>query len=243
MRGAGDGLDHVGQPVGLPLDHWSAPAAPGRMTLEGRFCRLEPLDPGRHGRALHAANQADLEGRLWTYLPYGPFADFAAYEEWLQEMAARADPLFFAVIDSASSQPAGLAAFLRIDTKAGSIEVGHLAYAPVLQRTRASTEAMYLMMQWAFGAGYRRYEWKCNALNAASRRAAERLGFSYEGTLRQANVVKGRNRDTACYSIIDGEWPAVRATLQKWLAADNFDAQGRQRAALSMLMAQAHSVP
>lgn len=240
LSDTGYDLDALGQPVGRRLDHWQPPAAPARTVIEGAFCRLEPLDPGRHGRTLYHANQCDAEGRMWTYLPYGPFATFEAYQAWLEEMTVRPDSLFFAVVDRILERALGVAAFMRIDAHAGSMEVGHIAYAPPLQRTRAATEAMFLMMQRAFSAGFRRYEWKCNALNAASRRAAERLGFSYEGTFRQANVVKGRNRDTSCYSVIDREWPIVHEALRRWLAPENFDEQGRQRTPLATCREHVH---
>jgi RimJ/RimL family protein N-acetyltransferase len=201
--------------------------------MEGRYCRLEPADPGRHAADLYEANVLDAEGRMWTYLPYGPFASLAAYRAWMEASCAAEDPLFFAIVGLPSGKASGLASYLRIDPASGSIEVGHLAYSPRLQRTPAATEAMFLMMQWAFGAGYRRYEWKCNALNAPSRKAALRLGFSYEGVFRQAGIVKGRNRDTAWFSIIDRDWPAIKAAFETWLDPANFDSSGRERKKLA----------
>ena len=174
---------------------------------------------------------------MWTYLPYGPFTSLPAYQTWMGSACVGDDPLFFAITDSTSGKAIGLASYLRIDPASGSIEVGHLAYSPRLQRTPAATEAMFLMMQWAFGAGYRRYEWKCNALNAPSRTAAMRLGFSFEGEFRQAGVVKGRNRDTAWYAAIDAEWPSLEKAYRAWLAPANFDAAGRQRVSLASLTA------
>jgi RimJ/RimL family protein N-acetyltransferase len=203
--------------------------------MQGRYCRLEPLDVDRHAAALFEADSADVEGRSWTYLPYGPFRDFPTYRAWLSATCLGADPLFFAVIDLAGDQPAGLVSYLRITPTAGSIEVGHLLYSPKLQRSSAATEAMFLMMKWAFESGYRRYEWKCDALNAASRAAAQRLGLSFEGVFRQATVYKGRNRDTAWYAAIDAEWPALRQAFLAWLAPANFDGTGRQQARLSDL--------
>jgi RimJ/RimL family protein N-acetyltransferase len=170
-------------------------------------------------------------------MAYGPFATLVEYQKWVEASARGSDPMFFAIVDRASGKPAGVASFLRIDPANGCIEVGHLAYSPLLQRTPAASDAMYLMMDHAFKLGYRRYEWKCNALNAPSRTAAQRLGFSYEGIFRQATVVKGRNRDTAWYSIIDSEWPALKQAFETWLAPANFDAQGRQRISLSGLTA------
>lgn len=226
-------LNPLGQPIGPELPGWKSPPRPPRETLSGRTCRLEPLDVGRHAQALHEANQLDREGRSWTYLPYGPFPDFAAYAAWLAPAAASADPLYFAIVDPQRDEAVGLASYLRIDPANGVIEVGHLNFSPRLQRATAATEAMYLMMARAFELGYRRYEWKCHALNAPSRRAAERLGFSFEGIFRQAVVVKGRSRDTAWYAIIDEDWPRVRAAFERWLAPDNFDGQGRQRTPLA----------
>ncbi len=165
---------------------------------------------------------------MWTYLPYGPFATRADYHAWVATGSASADPLFFAIVDQATGRPAGVAAYLRIDPANGVIEIGHLAYSPALQRTTAATEAMYLMIRRVFELGYRRCEWKCNALNAPSRAAALRLGFTHEGTFRQAMVTKGRNRDTDWFSIIDAEWPARRAEFERWLSPDNFAADGRQ---------------
>ena len=221
--------------VGAPLPGWRPPPFPGRATLTGRTCRLEPLDPARHADDLFAANADDRDGALWRYMSYGPFTDAAVYRAWLAASSAAADPQFYAVVDAATGQAQGVASFLRIDPANGSIEVGHLCFSPRLQGTVAATEAMALMMARAFTLGYRRYEWKCNALNDASRRAAQRLGFSYEGVFRQATVSKGRNRDTAWYAAIDGEWPALEAAFARWLDPGNFDPAGRQRVALSDL--------
>jgi RimJ/RimL family protein N-acetyltransferase len=203
--------------------------------MDGRLCRLEPLDPDRHAADLFAADAADADGRSWTYLAYGPFGTLSDYRGWMGATCLSADPQFFAIIDRADGMAAGIASYLRITPAAGSIEVGHIHYSPRLQRNPAATEAMYLLMKRAFELGYRRYEWKCDALNAASRRAAQRLGLSFEGVFRQAAVYKGRNRDTAWYAAIDAEWPALRAALETWLAPDNFDGAGRQRTRLSEL--------
>lgn len=201
--------------------------------MEGRLVRLEPLDADRHAFDLHAA--FDGHDALWDYMPYGPFASGLAYHRWAREREAGEDPRFFVLRNLADGRPGGIASYLRIAPEAGSIEVGHICIAPVLQRSPAATEAMFLMMDWAFRAGYRRYEWKCNALNLASRRAAQRLGFSFEGVFRNHLVVKGRNRDTAWFSVIDSEWPALAQAFAFWLAPANFDAQGRQRERLSDL--------
>lgn len=231
----GHDVNHLGQPIGFPVLNWSPPPSPKRESLVGRYCRLEPLDPEAHAAALHAAYRLDQSGATWTYLPYGPFETPDDYRTWVTESSQTSDPLFFAIVDSAAGCAAGAASYLRIDPRNGSIEVGHLAFSPLLQRTPAATEAMYLMMHRAFGLGYRRYEWKCNALNAPSRTAAQRLGFSYEGAFRQATIVRGRNRDTAWYAVIDSEWPALQSAFERWLDPSNFDASGLQRTRLSDL--------
>jgi RimJ/RimL family protein N-acetyltransferase len=228
-------LNPLGQQVGLPIPHWNPPALPFRETMEGRFCRVEALSTEKHARELHEANSLDVENRNWTYMTYGPFESWDAYRDWVSDSATTSDPLFFAIVDKRSKRAVGVASYLRIDPRHGSIEVGHLMFSPLLQGKPAATEAMYLMMKRAFELGYRRYEWKCNALNEPSRRAAQRLGLSYEGIFRQAAVVKGRNRDTAWYAAIDQEWPALEAAFQKWLEPSNFDEGGRQRVALSAL--------
>jgi RimJ/RimL family protein N-acetyltransferase len=225
----------LGQTVGFRVTGWTPPPSPPLEPMTGRSCRVEPLDVARHASALHEANLLDVEGRNWTYLPYGPFATLDDYVAWLDGVASAPDPQFHAIIDLESGQAVGVASYLRIDPGAGSIEVGHINYSPRLQRTVAATESMYLMMRRAFELGYRRYEWKCNALNAPSRAAAQRLGLSYEGVFRQARVDKGRNRDTAWYAAIDREWPALDNAFQRWLSPENFDQQGRQRSSLSNL--------
>jgi len=202
--------------------------------MVGRLCRLEPLSVEKHAAALHDAYAAYPDEGNWTYLPYGPFSSADEYAEWVASMQSLDDPMPFAISVGPGHQPVGVASYLRINPMHGSIEVGHLSYSPALQRTSAATEAMFLMMRRAFDElGYRRYEWKCDSRNSASRRAAERLGFRYEGTFRQAMVMKGRNRDTAWFSIIDKEWPGVRAALQQWLDPSNFDGAGQQLQRLS----------
>lgn len=226
-------LNPLGQPIGEPVPDWTPPPPPSREPLVGRYCRLEPVDPARHAGPIHAANAFDRDGAMWTYLPYGPFESVAAYRDWMEKACLGDDPLFWAIVEVRTGEAIGVAAFLRIDRGNGVIEVGHLAFSPRLQRTPAATEAMFLMMRHAFDLGYRRYEWKCDALNQRSRTAAERLGFLYEGTFRQAVVRKGHNRDTAWYSVVDREWPARRAAFERWLAPENFDAAGHQRAPLA----------
>jgi RimJ/RimL family protein N-acetyltransferase len=231
-------VNHLSQPVGSPLPDWTPRPFPPRAPLHGRTCHVVPLDLS-HATVLFEAHALDREGRNWTYLPYGPFASAADYERWVAWAVAQQDPQFFAITEP-EGRPVGTASYLRIEPAMGVIEVGHLAFSPLLQRRPAATEAMALMMRRAFDElGYRRYEWKCDALNAPSRRAAERLGFTYEGTFRQMHVVKGRNRDTAWFSILDSEWPALRTAFERWLAPGNFDAEGRQRRSLGELRAEA----
>src|SRR5262245_9111498 len=205
--------------------------------MVGRFCRVEPLDAPRHAAPLFAANTVDRDGRNWTYLPYGPFDTLDEYTKWVVSATAVDDPQFWAIVDLATDHPVGVASYLRIDPPAGSIEVGHINYSPLLQRRPAATEAMYLMMRTAFELGYRRYEWKCDSLNAASRAAAQRFGFSYEGIFRQARVNKERNRDTAWFAAIDAEWPALDRAFRQWLDPSNFDDSGSQRVPLGSLTA------
>ena len=214
----------LGQVVGFPVKHWRAPPAPAGLTLHGDYCRLERLDGESHAHDLFTANAADLDNRIWTYLPYGPFGSLHEYRTCMDDLCSKDDPLFYAIIDDHSGRALGVASYLRINPRDGAIEVGHINFSPLLQRTVMATEAMFLMLRHAFDdLGYRRYEWKCDALNAASRRAALRLGFTFEGIFRQATMYKQRNRDTAWYSIIDTEWPALRLAYEKWLRHDNFD--------------------
>ena len=221
------------QKVGFDLPDWVAPRAPDVDVLDGRFVRLERLSCDRHGAALFQAYSG--HDAVWTYLPVGPFHSSAQYQRWVRENETSTDPYFFAIQDKMSGKWAGVGSFLRITPNAGTIEVGFLTFSPQLQRTPAATEAMFLMMQWAFEAGYRRYEWKCDALNVPSRRAAQRLGFSYEGVFRQAAVVKGRNRDTAWFAVIDREWPALKEAFHVWLSPENFRPDGSQVERLSDL--------
>lgn len=221
-----------GQRVGAPLPDWRPPSFPDATTLVGRTCRLEPLDAGRHAAALFEADAADTGGASWTYLPYGPFVSFDAYRDWVVDMAGRSDPQMYAVIEP-SGRAVGVLGLMRIDPAHGVIEIGHVHYSPCLQRTVAATEAVALLLRKVFALGYRRCEWKCDALNEPSRRAAQRLGFVFEGEFRQAVVTKGRNRDTAWFSLLDRDWPAAAQALDAWLAPTNFDASGRQRRTLA----------
>ena len=223
-------INHLGQPVGFPVEGWTPRARPPRTAMLGRLCRVEPVDVQRHARDLYDAHAGDHDGRNWTYFGYGPFDTFDHYRQWLSEMSSLDDPFFHTIVDAASGKAMGVAAFMRIDPPNGVMEVGHIQYSPALQRTAAGTEAMYLMMRRAFDElGYRRYEWKCDNLNEPSRRAAERYGFTFEGIFRQATVYKGRSRDTAWFSILDSEWPDLKSALERWLQPDNFDARGVQR--------------
>ncbi|MEY4697843.1 MAG: hypothetical protein RIT14_2271 [Pseudomonadota bacterium] len=217
------------------LAGWQPAALPGRAALEGRHVRLERLEAAAHAEGLHRAFAG--HDRLWDFMPYGPFATAANYGDWVTKVAAGQDPAFWAIRDLVTAEPAGVASWLRITPDHGTIEVGHICLSPALQKGRAATEAMVLMMGWAFDAGYRRYEWKCDARNLPSRRAAQRLGFSFEGIFRQHMVIKGRNRDTAWFAITDADWPALRAAFAEWLDPANFDAAGRQRRRLSDLTA------
>lgn len=229
-----------GQPIGPAVDNWQERARPGRTPMSGRYCRLEPVDVERHAADLFEAYMLAPDGRDWTYLFVERPEDLAACRAYLAKAAASNDPLHYAVVDLSpgvsSGKAVGTAALMRIEPVHGVIEVGSITWSPRLQRTRASTEAMYLMMRRAFDElGYRRYEWKCDSFNAPSRAAALRLGFRYEGIFRQAIVYKGRSRDTAWFSITDKEWPAVRAAFEAWLSSENFDTEGRQRRSLSAL--------
>lgn len=226
----------LGQPVGDLLPGWTPPPVPPHAPMEGRLVSLEPLSAGRHGEALWDAARLSKD-EDWTYLPVGPFREEAAFRAQLETQERSEDPMYFAIVSRETGRAEGFCSFLRIAPAAGSIEVGFIWMGPRLQRTPAATEAMFLMMRTVFDLGYRRYEWKCDACNAPSRRAAQRLGFSYEGIFRQAVVVKGRNRDTAWYAMIDAEWPRLREAFETWLADDNFDDAGRQRRSLSDLTA------
>jgi RimJ/RimL family protein N-acetyltransferase len=210
---------------------WKPARIPDRTAIPGETVKLEPLDGKRHGEQLFASAVGHDE--LWTYLAYGPFPDQAAFTSWLTERAASADPFFYAVVDRGAGGARGMAALMRFDAANGVIEVGNIWFAPKLQRTRQATEAIYLLARHAFELGNRRLEWKCDALNVPSRRAAERFGFTFEGVFRQHIVVKHHNRDTAWFSITDAEWPSRRAAFESWLAPSNFDSNGRQRRSLA----------
>lgn len=227
-----------GEPaLGEPLARTGPWPRPERRVFEGRLVRLEPVDAARHARQLYRASHEDEAARrVWTYLFRGPYPDEAAFRAWAEEAQGSADPLFLAVVERSSGRAMGVVSLMRIEPAMGVIEVGNIWYAPALQRTALPTEAMRLLFAHVFDElGYRRLEWKCNALNAPSRRAALRLGFTFEGIFRQHMVVKGRNRDTAWYAMLDREWPAIGAAYAAWLEPSNFDAAGRQRRRLEEL--------
>jgi len=229
-------LNAYGQPIGAPLPDWSPRERPAHTLIEGRYCRLEPLDAARHAADLYAAYSQAPDGRDWTYMISGPFADAADYRAYAERIATGADPLHYAAIDRRTGRAVGTLALMRIDPANGAVEVGHVAFSPLLKHTPASTEAQYLLMRHVFDdLGYRRFEWKCDSLNAPSRQAAERLGFRFEGIFRQVVVYKGRSRDTAWFSIMDHEWPVLATAFAEWLAPGNFDAQGRQLRSLVAL--------
>ena len=217
---------------------WSPAGSPGRNALNGDLVRLEILDPGRHAESLYTSSHGEGADRLWHHLPYGPFASQEEFTSWLDHRAASDDPLFFAVVEWESMRALGMASFMRMVPEHGVIEIGHIWFAPSIQRTRKATEAIFLLAGHAFDdLGYRRLEWKCDSLNEPSRRAAERFGFVYEGVFRQHMVVKGRNRDTAWFSMTDGEWPVRRTAFKAWLSPENFDENGRQRRSLAAVRA------
>ena len=231
-----DRVNGFGQPIGAELPNWMPRPLPSAAQMLGRYCRLELLDLDRHIQDLFDAYAEDPSGRLWTYLPFGPFETVEHYRALMRFLCQGEQAIFqcFAIIDLARGTAVGTSSYMRADLDAGAIEVGGVTFSPHLQRSRVATEAMFLMMSRIFDEhGYRRYEWKCDALNAASRRAARRLGFQFEGIFRQLMVYKGRTRDTAWYSVIDRDWPALRAAFVGWLAPSNFDEHGIQRERLA----------
>ena len=216
-------------PIGFPLTEWKTALIPPETPMVGLWCRVEPIDPNRHAGSLFESFSKDSGNRIWTYLPYGPFETIGELTEWIRKTCLSSDPLFHVIIDTISNEALGVASYLRITPNVGVIEVGHINYGPRLQKSRAGTEAMYLMMKRVFeDLGYRRYEWKCDALNAASRSAAERLGMTFEGVFRQATIYKNRNRDTAWFSLLDVEWPQMKKAFELWLHPNNFSYDGSQ---------------
>jgi RimJ/RimL family protein N-acetyltransferase len=222
------------QPIGNALpDGWSPPPAPSGVIIDGARVRLEPINVEAHAEQLFMANMLDASGAGWTYLLNGPFGNMAEFRDWITTTCLGDDPMFYAFVDKLGGNALGYAAYLRVQPQAASIEVGHIRLSPLLQRTTIATEAMYLMMRHVFELGYRRYEWKCDSLNEPSRRAAERFGFTYEGTFRKATHYRGRNRDTAWFSITDDEWPDRQRAFEAWLDPTNFGADGQQRRRLA----------
>lgn len=215
----------------MSLENWTPPPFPAHAEMRGRYVRLEPLSAA-HTPELWAAHKG--QGHIWRYIPSGPFDSEAALSAWVDQVRILPDPMQFAV-RMADGRLGGTLSLLRINPSAGSIEVGYIVFTPRLQKTREATEAIYLTIKWAFEAGYRRFEWKCDAANLPSRRAAERFGLSHEGVFRQAAVVKGRNRDTAWFAAIDSEWPKLQSAFETWLHPDNFDDHGQQKARLGEL--------
>ncbi|MFZ1990206.1 MAG: GNAT family protein [Alphaproteobacteria bacterium] len=230
-------INEFGQLIGDAVPGWTPRPYPPATPMQGRFGRLEPLSATSHAASLYQAFSRAPDGRLWTYVPSEPPQSLGDMAQALETRTSAGDLVMNAILDRSGSA-LGYAAFMRIDPKVGGVEVGHVVFSPALQRSPLATEAMYLMMRRAFDElGYRRYEWKCDSLNAPSRRAAERLGFRYEGTFRNAMVLKGRNRDTAWFSIIESEWPVVKAALEAWLDPANFDSTGQQRRRLEEIRA------
>ena len=217
------------------VNNFSEPPHPRGISIEGKLVSLKPLVASKYSKELFLSNALDKDAINWAYLPYGPFETEPEYYKWIESFEKNDDPVFFAIISKKLNKAIGIASYLRINPADGLIEVGHLNYSPLLQRTTEATEAMFLLMKWAFDNGYRRYEWKCNALNLRSRNSAQRLGFSYEGVFRQMAIVKRQNRDTAWFAIIDKEWEKVEDCFNQFLSDGNFDKDGRPRVSLSNL--------
>ena len=217
------------------VESFSIPPHPKGISIEGKLVDLKPLIASEFAEELFISNSIDKEGINWAYLPYGPFDSQIDYAKWIKSFEEGDDPIFFAIISKKLEKAIGIASFLRINPAQGLIEVGHINYSPLLQKTTEATEAMFLMMKWVFDNGYRRYEWKCNALNLKSRRAAQRLGFSYEGVFRQMTISKGRNRDTAWFAIIDKEWAEIEKCFDQFLSESNFDNNGKLKVSLTSL--------
>ena len=232
-------VNELGQPIGEALPDWAPARFPKVARMEGAFCVVELADSEKHAADLLEAYKQDTEGRMWTYLSYGPFETLDAITQWLDAASQCEDQIFYTIVEKATGGAVGIATYLRIQPKDGVVEVGGISYSPRLQRTPMGTEAMFLMMKQVFDVwGYRRYEWKCDALNAASCTSAERIGFTYDGLFRQAVIYRGRNRDTAWYSILDKDWPVIKIAFEEWLAPGNFDSDGQQKRRLTDLIAE-----
>lgn len=222
------------QPVGFPVPDWKECQMPQRSSISGNWCRVEGLDNEKHTKDLFKAYLKNHDDSEWTYLRYGPFDSIDEFESWIFKASKGNDPVFYSIIDLKTEKAIGICAYLRIQPTVGVIELGNIHFSPLLKKTTMATEAMYLMMRRIFDdLNYRRCEWKCDSLNAASRNTALRLGFTFEGIFRQALVYKGRNRDTAWYSVIDNKWPILKKSFEKWLSPENFKSQGEQVKSLS----------
>jgi RimJ/RimL family protein N-acetyltransferase len=229
----------LGQPIGAALPNWQPATHPvGLGVRTGQWCCLEPLSAQQHGAGLYRAFADDSDHRMWTYMAAGPFPDPDALIAYMQQLEVQQHEVFFCIIEPIKRQPMGWCSYMRIKPAVGVLELGHLAFAPAMQRTRIATEAVYMMLKTAFEVlGYRRVEWKCDNLNSKSKAAAKRFGFEYEGTFKQATIYKGRTRDTCWFGMTDAHWANIQACYQAWLAPDNFDAQGQQKQRLTDMMA------
>ena len=226
--------NQFGQLIGDPIENWIPRHTPEKIMIEGKYCILQPLIIKQHADKLFEALAVDNQGESWTYLPYGPFDTLHDFKDWLSKTISEEDTLLYAILDAKQQRPIGISGYLRINPQHGVIEIGHIHFSKLLKQTSLATEAIYLMLRLAFDEyGYRRCEWKCNDLNEASRKAAKRFGFIFEGIFRQSYVFKNCNRDTAWFSIIDKEWPALKEKFEKWLHPENFSVDGRQFLKLS----------
>ncbi|MGE9551412.1 GNAT family N-acetyltransferase [Erwinia amylovora] len=235
-------MNQFNQPIGPALPGWQPATLPPHQTIKGQYCDLKPLDAAKHCSDLYAAYASAPDGRDWTYLTEERPATLEAFRSWLTKRAEEAHWVTFTIFCARRNRPVGLASYMRIDTVNGSLELGGLTWSPLMKRTIVGTEALYLLLKTAFALGYRRLEWKCDSLNTPSRKAAERIGFRYEGTFRQMMTRKGRSRDTQWFSILDGEWPAIEESISLWLAKDNFDQHGQQHQRLSAFLQPAEVV-
>lgn len=234
-----DHINELGQPISFPVENFTPPPRPNFNSLIGNFVRVEPISLS-HLSQLYTAFAQNRDGGNWTYLPYGPFGSETEFADWAKMTCLGEDPKFYTILGPHGAT--GIASYMRMEPKVGCIELGHIHLSPLLQRQRAGTEALLLMIEWAFEAGYRRLEWKCDALNRPSCRAAQRLGLSYEGTFRRATIYKSRNRDTAWYAATSKEWPALRGAYQEWRSLKNFDHNGHEIQKLSALTASAKAL-
>lgn len=236
-------VNEHGQRIGMPVTEWTPAPRPEKEPLDGRFSRLLPLEPRVHADELYESVSVDGDEASWTYMHYGPFRSLTEFRTWMTAFCSGSDPLFYAIVDKTDNRVKGFASYQRINPEQGTIEVGHVYFGPRLRRTVAATEAMYLMMRHAFLEGYRRYEWKCDALNVPSHQAARRLGFTYEGTFRHGGVYKGRNRDISWYSITESEWEWLQRAFEEWLGQGNIDSSGNQLTSLGDCILRSSPIP